>query len=190
MSNPKKRTPIGVFEVLKSIMDAKVAPLREAVNTGNRAQTELPVLCERISNLQTFIRNSRYDPADVREAETEITEYEYQLHGIQKKIARGQSAEKDLVYADNFYASYADTCRQIRNMPMVDELRRQCRALEDKLSRLEDNMFACEINLDEAARSSAVVAQSRDDLDAYSREYQEQSAQLDLLRAQLASLQK
>ncbi len=190
MSNPKKRTPIGVFKVLKSIMDAKVAPLREAVNTGNRAQTELPVLCERISNLQTFIRNSRYDPSDTREAEIEITEYEYQLHGIQKKIARGQSAEKDLAYAEKFYASYADTCRKIQNMSAIRELQSQCRIIEGRLSCLEDNMFACEINMDETVRTPDIVTQAQDDLEAYSREYREQSVCLDTLRARLAELQK
>lgn len=190
MSKTKKRTPIGVFEVLKSIMDAKVATLNVVVNTGNRAQAELPVICERIHNLQEFARTNRYDSSDVRETETEIIEYEYQLHGIQKKIARGQMAEKELVYAKDFYASYADTCRKIQNMPAIHDLQSQCRIIEDRLSRLEDNMFACEINIDEMTRTPDVVAQSQDDLERYSREYREQSACLDALRAQLAMLQK
>ena len=190
MSNQKKRTPIGVFEVLKSIMDAKAKTLHETINIGKRAKTELPVLCERISNLQTFIWNSRYDPVEAREAEIELADNEYQLAGINKKIEKGGLAVADLVYVDKFNASYESVCNHVRNTSLIRDLRGQCRVIEDKMSQLEERIFACEVNMDADVRSPDVVAQAAADLEAYNRSYSEYNATLEALRAKISDLQK
>ena len=61
MPKTKKKVSMNVIHILKSVMDYKVQPLRNAVTAGKYAAMEEPVVCEYIASLQNFINNSRYD---------------------------------------------------------------------------------------------------------------------------------
>jgi len=69
MSNQKK-TPIAVFHILKSIMDAKAKSSEGQAAAGRRAAAELPIMKEHIMALRQVISNCRtFDPIERREAE-------------------------------------------------------------------------------------------------------------------------
>ena len=102
MPKANKKVSMDVINILKSVMDYKVVPLRATVDAGKRAAQEEPVICEAISSLQHFIDNSRYDRSEALEAERELADYEIQASAVRNKINRGNIAAPQLVYADRF----------------------------------------------------------------------------------------
>ena len=87
MSNQKKRAPVAVFNVLKSIVDAKVPVLHANIEGGKRAQAEYPILCDNIVALRQVIMNSRTcDAAERREAEDDLYDKELQLQGFRQLV--------------------------------------------------------------------------------------------------------
>ena len=46
MPKTKKKVSMNVIHILKSVMDYKVQPLRNAVTAGKYAAMEEPVVCE------------------------------------------------------------------------------------------------------------------------------------------------
>ena len=190
MPKTKKKVSMNVIHILKSVMDYKVKPLHAAVDAGKRAAQEEPVICEYISSLQYFIENNRYDRNDTLEAEQEMADYEMQASGIRAKINRGNAAAEQLVYADKFYKSYADTCHQIEIAPQLQKLESERAALESRLASLEHNMDACEINMTPNLYGVDIADQSRADYEHYSQEYDRTYQQLQNVLSHIKSLQK
>ena len=190
MPKTKKKVSMNVIHILKSVMDYKVRPLRNAVTAGKYAAMEEPVVCEYIASLQNFINNSRYDRSEAMEAEQEMADYEMQASGIRAKINRGNAAAEQLVYADKFYKSYADTCHQIEIAPQLQKLESERAALESRLASLEHNMDACEINMTPNLYGVDIADQSRADYEHYSQEYDRTYQQLQNVLSHIKSLQK
>lgn len=190
MPKTKKKVSIDVIHILKSVMDYKVKPLRAAVDAGKYAAQEEPVICERISALQHFIESSRYDRSDAMEAEQEMSDYEIQASAIRAKINRGNLAAEQLVHADKFYASYRDTCRQIEIAPQLQKLDLERAQLESRLTSLEQNMDACEINMTPNLYGGDVAEQSRVDYEHFAQEYNKTYESLQNVLRQIKSLQK
>ena len=190
MSKTNKKASMDVINILKSVMDYKVKPLRAAVDAGKRAAQEEPGILEYISSLQNFINNSRYDRAEALEAEQEMADYEIQASGIRAKINRGTMAAEQLVYADKFYESYKDTCRKIEIAPQLQKLEFERAQLERRLVSLENNMDACEINMTPSLYGADVANQSRTDYEQFSDEYDRIYTRLQHVLWQIKSLQK
>lgn len=190
MPKTKKKVSMNVIHILKSVMDYKVKPLRDAVDAGKRAAQEEPVVCEYISSLQHFIDNSRYDRAEALEAEREMADYEIQASAIREKINRGNVAAAQLVHADKFYEFYQKTCREIENAPKLRQLESERRALERQLESLEHNMDACEINMTPNLYSEDLASQSSEDYEYFSQNYSRISNQLSAVIKEIKSLQK
>ncbi|MBQ2859447.1 MAG: hypothetical protein IJE82_03730 [Alphaproteobacteria bacterium] len=190
MSKTNKKVSMDVINILKSVMDYKVKPLRAAVDAGKRAAQEEPGILEYISSLQHFINNSRYDRTEALEAEQEMADYEIQASGIRAKINRGTMAAEQLVYADKFYESYKDTCRQIEIGPQLQKLEFERVQLERRLVSLENNMDACEINMTPSLYGADIANQSRTDYEQFSDEYDRIYAKLQHVLWQIKSLQK
>ncbi len=190
MPKTNKKVSMDVINILKSVMDYKVKPLRAAVNAGKYAALEEPVICEHISALQHFIDNSRYDRAEAMEAERELADYEMQASGIRAKINRANEAAAQLAHADKFYASYQDTCYRIEIAPQLQKLDLERAQLESRLTSLEQNMDACEINITPNLYGGDVAEQSRTDLERFSQEYDRTYESLQNVLRQIKSLQK
>ena len=190
MPKTNKKVSMNVIHILKSVMDYKVRPLRNAVAVGKNAAMEEPVVCECIASLQNFINNSRYDRSEAMEAEQEMADYEMQASGIRAKINRGNAAAEQLVYADKFYKSYADTCHQIEIAPQLQKLESERAALESRLASLEQNMDACEINMTPNLYGGDVAEQSRGDYEYFAQEYNKTYESLKNVMQRIKLLQK
>lgn len=189
MTQTKKKVSINVMHILKSIMDYRVKPLRDAADAGRRATMEESEICASISSLQHFINNSRYDRSDTMEAQAELDEYERQASAIRKKIERGTIAMQELKYADKFYATYNAACKQVQNQATLQHLLAQKSDLENRLATLERDMDACEINMTPGIYSPDVVAQAESDMVHYNNEYTRLSARLNIITSTINSYQ-
>lgn len=191
MTNQKKGAQIGVFHILKSIIDTKVPGLNDRVSAGKRAQAEYPILVDNIKSLRRYAMNCRsFDPAERRDAEADLDDKEMQLDGIQKRIENGQSAERELVHIASFNQTYNTVCQKYNNVSYICELCAVADELEERMSHLEDKIWACQINMDNASRAPYVVAQAHSDADYYAAQYQEVEKRLLKVRAQIKQLQK
>lgn len=190
MSNQKK-AKIGVFHILKSVVDAKTAPLHYVVETGRRAQAEYPVMCEHIAALHQVISNCRtFDPNERREAEQDLEDKEVQLTGIQNRIERAQSAKNVLSDACKFNSIYTEVCNAHNNAAYIKELKGIAEELEEKMCVLEDKIWACQINMDPTSRAPYIVAQAQADADEYAAQYQDLETRLQAARNKIRQLQR
>lgn len=186
MPKTNKNVSTGVMNILKSVMDSKVVKLRTDIDAGARATQEERDICERISSLQRFIDNNRYDRSDTIEAEQEIAEYESQASAVRAKINRGNAAVAQMVHADKFYATYKDIC----NKAEIRQLQSECTELENRLTALGRNMESCEINMTPNLYGVDIADQSRADYEHYSQEYDRTYQQLQNVLSHIKSLQK
>lgn len=181
---------MDVINILKSIMDYKVKPLRAAVDAGKQAALkEQPVIHEQIESLQHFIDNCRYDPSDKKEAEQEMAEKEMQASIIRDKINRGNTAAAQMVYAKQFYKSYQDTCRKINNIPKIRDMESERAELENRLATLERNIEACEINMTPSLYGADIANQSRTDYKFFCEQYKAVYNQLQKIISDIKQLQ-
>ncbi len=191
MTDQKKVAPIGVFHILKSVVDAKVPKLQDRVSAGKRAQTEYPILVDNIKALRQYVMNSRtFDPSEYREAAADLDDKEMQLDGIQKRIDNGRTAERELAHVASFNQTYGAVCKKHNNASRIHELRAVADELEERMSHLEDKIWACQINMDNTSRVPYVVAQSHSDADDYVAQYQEVEERLLKVMEQIRQLEK
>ena len=164
MAKTSKKVSMGVMNLLKSVMDYKVKPLRVLADAGVRAANEESKVCEVISNLNSYIANaSRYDASDAREAEAELYDYELRAAAIRSKVDQGHNAQKQLCYADKFYKMYAE----IESKQNADRVVAERAKLEDRIAVLEKCIEACEINMTPGLYSADVVEQAKREYDLY-----------------------
>lgn len=189
MPKANKKVSMDVINILKSVMDYKVKPLRATVDAGQRAAQEEPVICETISSLQHFIVNSRYDRSEALEAERELAEYEMQASAIRDKINRGNMAVAQLIHADKFYKSYQDTCRKIEHASELRAMESERAELENRLATLERNMDACEINMTPNLYGVDFADQSRTDYKFFCEQYNAVYNQLQKIISDINQLQ-
>ncbi|MBQ8293762.1 MAG: hypothetical protein IJX89_00025 [Alphaproteobacteria bacterium] len=174
MANTKKPVSLNVIHILKSIVDYKTPALHRDVNNGIRAEQELPVICEYISNLNQYIINNRYDREASKDAEEDLADYEYQASGIQAKINRGKIAQEQLAAAQKFNATYNTIVRSLAKPTVnLSELIAQRNELEAQLFKLDDRISACEINMNPGERGHAIAAQAKSDMADYIAKYNE-----------------
>lgn len=190
MSN-QKQTPIGVFHVLKSVVDFKRQTAISHIDMAKRATAEYPILCEHVTALNHYIRNCRtFDPYEQREAELELADKEYQLQGIQSKISRGQTAKQELVHTENFYNIYHDVIKQHFVAPRIQELREHIALIEARMDTLDDKIWACETDMDSSCRASLYVEQAHSDAEKYREEYNELENRMSKIKEQIHQLTK
>ena len=185
MANTKKPAPIGVFHILKSVMDNKAKPLDRLVDLGNRASQEEPLLTEQLDRLYEYASYNYYDRSSVRDAEDAIAEYESQLFAVRERIKRGNQAKKDLEHVKQFNKTY----NAVVNGDSVAELQNARRVIEDKISKLDDRIFACQVNMNPDERDASTVAQAEMDMEYYEGEYKNLVAKRDALTTEIAKLQ-
>ncbi len=191
MTNQKKGAQIGVFHILKSIVDTKVPGLHDTVSAGKRAQVEYPVLVDNIKAQRQYIRNCRiFDPSEYREATADLDDKEMQLDGIQKRIDNGRAAERELSAAQSFNTTYNTILKKHHNNTRIRGLNALKYSLYDQLYQLDDKIWGCQINMDLSCRSHDLVTQAQSDMDIYMKEYSELEERIKKINQKIEQLQK
>ena len=189
MTEQKKKVSIGVFHVLKSIMDNKARTLQNDVLAGDAAEHEHQLMQEHIAHLQRYAsRNYSSDPAEAREAEDLIESYEYQMKGIGKKIERGNIARKQLPIIKDFNTTYYDVCDIATTAQRIKDLLARRNTLEMRLSSVEKNIESCEITATPHTYGANVTEQAQCDLERYNVEYAKLTQDLQNVNRELAYL--
>lgn len=190
----KRPVNIGVFHILKSIVDYKMPSVRAAVDAGQRAADEGHLIGEQINNLERYVVTNRYDRSECREAESMISDYRAQLCGIERKIMHGAEMEPHVAAAAQFEKTYKSAVAEHRagttraaDADSLAGLRARYNELESELSRLDDQIFAATVNCDPDSRSEDLVQDSLRDLEYMNARYaeltQQQSQILSSIRA-------
>ncbi len=189
MTEQKKKVSIGVFHVLKSIMDNKAQTLQNDVLAGDAAEHEHQLMHEHIAHLQRYAsRNYSSDPAEAREAEDLIESYEYQMKGIGKKIERGNIARKQLPIIKDFNTTYYDVCDIATTAQRIKDLMARRNTLEMRLASVEKNIESCEISAMPDTYRTNVTEQAQSDLERYNAEYARLTQDLQNVNRELAYL--
>lgn len=102
-----RRVNMGVFDVLKSIVDFKVAVAKPLAARAAQAEADLPGLGSYLQSLRDWERSiSRYETPRYEDGEDTPADLESKINMAQQDIARGASAVQDLKFADKFYITY------------------------------------------------------------------------------------
>lgn len=191
MTNQKKGAQIGVFHILKSVVDAKVPVLQDRVSAGKRAQTEYPILVDNIKALRQYVMNSRtFDPSEYYEAAADLDDKEMQLDGIQNRIVRGQHAEQDLKIVQQFNSNYNSACKIHKNASRIRALQELFDELCEQQYCLDEKVAACEVNMDSASRLPEFIEQAHADAAKYREEYNELEKRMSKIKEQINQLTK
>ncbi|MBQ3039710.1 MAG: hypothetical protein IJD41_04100 [Alphaproteobacteria bacterium] len=102
-----KRVNIGVFHILKSIVDSKVAVAKPLADAAKRAEIALPGLGSHLQSLRDWEHSiSRYETPRYEDGEDTPTDLENKIEAAKQDIALGASAVLDLKFADKFNTTY------------------------------------------------------------------------------------
>lgn len=176
-----RRVNIGVFNILKSLVDNKRPVLQSAVDNGHRAISKIDNYHRNISNLQRFIDNNRYDRADTIEAQSEIADMEHEIRVLQPVANKLASAQRELNAAENFDETYN---RVVKDARLV-ELRRQYDKLDEYSEILSDTMFAAQANMNPSERDANTYEQAIADTERYRQEYEDTIQRMQEIAAQI-----
>jgi hypothetical protein len=193
----KRPVKIGVFHILKSIVDYKMPTVHATIDAGRRAEDEGELIIDRIQNLESYIITNRSDPAEAREAEGLISDYRDQLCGIERKVMAAAEMSKQATAAKQFYQGYnkvvADHRAQVARLAAaaeIKELEARRKELESELDLLDDRIFNATINCDSSVRSQDLVNDSERDLEYLTTRCAEISNQLDLIKNKIQTYEK
>lgn len=187
----KRPVNIGVFHILKSIVDYKMPSVRAAVDAGQRAADEGHLIGEQINNLERYVVTNRYDRSECREAESMISDYRAQLCGIERKVMHGAEMEKHVAAAAQFEKTYKATVNKHKaDTHSLAHLQARYDELEAELGRLDDKIFATTVNCDPDTRSEDLVQDSLRDLEYYNARYAELLQQQSQIMASIRAYEK
>ena len=187
----KRPVNIGVFHILKSIVDYNMPSVRAAVDAGRRAADEGRLIGEQIDSLERYVVANRYDRNETREAEALISDYRDQLCGIERKIMHGAEMEQHVAAAAQFEKTYKAAVNKCSVSPhSLACLQARYDELEAELGRLDDQIFATIINCDPDSRSEDLVQDSLRDLEYYNARYAELVQQQSQIMATIRAYEK
>lgn len=117
-----RRVNIAVFDVLKSIVDSKVAQAASVAGQAKIAADRLPKLRQSLENLRQWEGSiARYETPHYDDGEETPADLEQEIDVAQRCVQRGQIASQDVEYASRFYSMY----RYIQQEPKRNEIRKQ-----------------------------------------------------------------
>lgn len=187
-----------------------------ATDSKTRIQSiekQIGEICAQINSINQYIDSNRYDRESVRDAEKDLHQLEIKLHDLQNQRATIQSEIKTNApaqrpvrpaapkrttmgilgngaplsqQADIFARTYLPEHVQIDEK--IKELKHEYILLESRQYSLEDQMFACEINMDKTCRTADVVSQASADIDFYADEYANISIQMKKIENEIRDL--
>ena len=130
MPKTNKKASMDVINILKSVMDSKVKPLLDTVDTGKRAVQEESIRYKQITSLIDWHCRDCYDRLSTIEAHSALSNYELQLFAIGKKIKDSKEAATELEQAQKFYKKY----QTIKNATELERIKSKYKELEISLS--------------------------------------------------------
>lgn len=163
----KKTAKKELFYILKALVDKRVPKLRSDFNKGAEAVKRIAQLQTQICNSQQYICNNRYDRSDAMETMSEIAEYESEIARLRPICTAANFANTELKAAKEFYSTY-DLIDKSREL---EKLRMEYRSLENRVDKLDDLIFNCEVNMNPFERSLSVCEQAAQDMESYREEY-------------------
>ena len=102
-----KRVNIGVFHILKSVVDFKAAKAKPLAESAEQADAELPGLNVRLQGLRDWEASiSHYETPRYEKGEDTPADLEHKIEIAKDNIARGAFAIQELKFADKFNATY------------------------------------------------------------------------------------
>ena len=168
-------------------------------------------LTDLIQDLDRYIANNRYTPEDVRDAEHERDAMETNLQRLmdQKKrlldpspakpatptVVRPYTATPTVqiprVQEQSLFDSPApdNDTTATNDQAQLAQLRATYKRLDDKLSRLDERIFACEVNMDPCCRTQDLSRQAAMDKLDYQRECSEITKQMNAIAASIRELE-
>ncbi len=188
MATQKKKAPMALFNVLKSVVDYKAKQIRQAISVGDRAKEEEKQVCAQIASLRQFISSNRYDPAEVKEAEADLVDYEHQAAAIRGKIVQAETIKQqnDMQWVDKFNSTY----RFVLIQPKIYELNQQLTEIEGNIAKIEHGIDICELNMAIGVYSDEVAQQAQVDMEKYQREYEVEAEKWRNVMRQIKELEK
>ena len=178
----KRRANPALFQILRSLVDRRIPSIEYDLRKYSGADAEIVRLQSQIYDLQSFIANNRYDRADTIEAESEIEECNMKIANLRSAARRADMAHQELTHVVQFYKTY----NTVLNARQLTDLRAEYEELDARADKLSDLMFACQVNMDASARSTATCDDARNDLNLYTQEYNSIIQRMDELARQMS----
>ncbi len=173
-------TVAQIYGVLKYNIDAKARAWQGDIELGVRAREEYDAIYKEIADFERAIAVNRHDP-EMREYEDLVADKHHEAAGIEKKIIAARRAQANLNSLAGFYRRHHQITFVQPRLNQLSDLRSQ---IESKIDRVENNISACEINLE--LDSGNIDAAT--DIRAYSREYSELQTQLNSVMSEIREL--
>ncbi len=128
---------------------------------------EIKMLCASIVATEQYIATNRFDRAGVREAESDLAEMEARLYALrhQQRLFRTTATRNKI---QSLYQEYNQ--------------------LDARQNKLDDRMFACQVNMDTTCRDAATCSQASEDYEHYAQEYQQLTQRMIAINAELKKL--
>ncbi len=187
MTNEAKKDLVPVFNILRSLVDARMPGLRTQKQAGANAFAEIQHRQNCAADLRSFADRCRsYDPKEAREAEQDADEYESCIPELRRKQAAGLVAGQQMGHGIKFYRIYND----VVTGPRIRALRQEYDILSERQSSLIDKMDACLIYHHPAYRSQQLCDDMDNDLAAYIAEYDQVKQKLSELKQAISDLEK
>lgn len=189
MPKEQKNVSINIFHILKGVMDSKAQKLQATVRAADDAAHEKELMSKHIAHLQMYAAcNRSSDPHESYDAEALVESYEYQMKGIGKKIERGNAARAQLKFVKKFNETYSFACGVVATKKKLEQLMAERSSLESRLSMVEKNIEACEINMTPNTYNGDVTEQASHDISGYMEEYERLSRYLRQVNEEIADI--
>lgn len=191
-----------------------------AIKLSPQEQNELDAINRQLDSLQTQARNlesyiatNRYSPADVRDAEQDLSHIENQIATLMARRTRLVATPKNQPKPQSQTIVQPYVARPVKPIPQpaqpslftqptcaedeftpaqkakLAQLRAEYRILEDKLDKLDERIFACEVNMDVCCRTQDLSRQAAMDKIDYQRECSEITKQMSAIAACIHELE-
>ncbi len=187
MTKTTKKDLAPVFNVLRSLVDAQMGPLRDKKVRGADAAADVKRHQEAVFALRGYADRVRsYDPVDARESERDADDLEVKIAQLRNVQAAGIVADRQMKCATEFYNIY----HTVVEVPRINALHNEYNILENRQSTLIDKMDACVVYHNPTCRSQKLCDDLDNDLARYIEEYEQVTQKMAQIQKEIAALQR
>ncbi len=187
MNKKVKKDLVPLFNVLRSLVDARAPKLQRRIDAGGEAARRIPQVQAHIASLQQYADNvRRFDPADARDTERDISDQEDVLVELHRTSDDGIVAQSHMDAANRFYKVY----NKVVQIPQIAALREEYQYLSNRQSMLIDKMDAYQFTLNPDYRSAKLCEDFSNDNEYLMNEYEQVSKRMEIIHAQISALER
>ncbi len=160
---------LRIFNILKSIVESKVPPLKALARDIPRLQREIRQTTKDVNDLTYKVEaESRYSVRDAEETAESLAWYENRLSDLKSKERLANAAKVQLGARDNFNNTYELIARPI----VLRRLKEEQQRLVDSMDVLSDRIDNAAITIDTAEyRDAATVDAATDEMTHAQHQY-------------------